>query len=337
MNSSITPPLKPVFFCLVLVALWAGVHPLAVEADDSKGTLTLTLDNDLFASGTDRHYTHGTQMAYVSDTYMPAWLDTALSILPFHSAGDESRLSWALGQQMYTPSDLDATQLIVDDRPYAGWLYSSFGVLSESTHNSNRHVDVLELIVGVVGPDSGAENTQKAIHKLLDSDEPMGWDNQLDDEVTADLRYQRKWSLRLVDNYIDVLPFTGFTLGSSQRRVSTGFTFRLGSGLNTDYGPPLIHPKEGTASYFKPNQSFYWYLFVGAQGEYVDYNIFLDGNRDGDSHSVDREEWLGNVQAGAVMGAGNWRVAVTNLFVTREFATQEQSDEYGSISVSYRF
>ncbi|KJS09278.1 MAG: hypothetical protein VR73_02885 [Gammaproteobacteria bacterium BRH_c0] len=311
--------------------------PVIAQAGDSKGTFTLALDNDLFASGADRHYTHGTEIAYVSDTYMPSWVDSAINILPFHQEGDEARLSRSLGQQMYTPTDIETTALVTDDRPYAGWLYTSIGVLSESKQEDHRHVDLLELIVGTVGPDSGAASTQKAIHKVIGSDEPMGWDNQLDDEVTADLRYQRKWALRLVDNYIDVLPFASFTLGSSQRRVGTGFTVRLGSGLNTDYGPPLIHPKEGSASYFKPNQSFYWYLFVGAQGEYVDYNIFLDGNRDGDSHSVEREDWVGNVQAGAVLGAGNWRISLTNLFLSREFETQEESDEYGSIAISYRF
>lgn len=321
------------------LALYAAVAVLPVSglAEDSKGTLTLALENDLFAADSDHHYTHGTEIAYVSDTYMPSWMDSILGILPFHQKGNDARISWSLGQQMYTPGDLDSTALIVDDRPYAGWTYTSFGVLSESSQHSNRHVDILELIVGIVGPNSGAEKTQRAFHKIFDSDRPRGWDNQLDNEITADVRYQRKWAWPLVDNRIDVLPFGSFTLGSSQRRASAGFTFRMGSGLNADYGPPLIHPKEGSSSYFNASQTFYWYLFIGAQGEFVDYNIFLDGNRDGDSHSVDREEWVGNIQVGAVLGAGNWRLSLTNLFQSREFETQDDTDEYGSIAVSYRF
>lgn len=310
---------------------------LPALANDSKGTLTLSLENDLFASGNDRHYTHGTEIAYVSDTFMPELVMNTINLLPFHDEGDEARLSWSLGQQMYTPANLHEEELIADDRPYAGWLYMSLGVLSESTRNHHRHTDILELIVGVVGPDSGAENTQKALHKVLDSDKPRGWDNQLHNETTVDLRYQREWAISLVDNHIDILPFAGFTAGSSQRRAGLGLTARLGSGLNADYGPPLIHPKEGAASYFKPDQGFYWYLFAGVQGEYVDYNIFLDGNRDGDSHSVEPEEWVGNAQAGLVLGAGNWRISLTNLFLTREFEGQGEPDEYGSISVSYRF
>ncbi|MFA5496054.1 MAG: lipid A deacylase LpxR family protein [Porticoccaceae bacterium] len=327
---------SPLLRQLVLYTALA-VSPASALAGDSKGTFTLALENDLFAAGSDSHYTHGTEIAYVSDTYMPGWMDSVLGVLPFHRDGDDARISWSLGQQMYTPADLDSTALIVDDRPYAGWTYTSLGVLSESQHDSKRHVDILELIVGIVGPDSGAEKTQRAIHKILDSDRPRGWDNQLGNEITADLRYQRKWAWPLIDNRIDVLPFGSFTLGSSQRRASAGFTFRVGSGLNADYGPPLIHPKEGSSSYFKASQVFYWYLFIGAQGEFVDYNIFLDGNRDGDSHSVDREEWIGNIQAGAVVGAGNWRISLTNLFLSREFKTQDEPDEYGSIAVSYRF
>lgn len=317
------------------VLLMASAVP-AVAWDD-KGTLTLALENDLFSSGDDRHYTHGTQIAYVSDTFMPGWVEATLGALSFKDKGDEARFSWSLGQKMFTPENISRSELIEDDRPYAGWLYTSFGFVSESRGTGIGHVDSMELILGVVGPDSGVESTQKAVHKLIDSPEPKGWKNQLDDEVTADLRYQREWSISLLPGYADVLPFVGVTLGSSQRRASTGFTFRLGSGVNGDYGPPLIRPREGGTSHFKPHQPFYWYLFAGAQGEYVDYNIFLDGNRDGNSHSVERREWLGNAQAGAVVGAGNWRLSLTNLWLSREFEGQDAPDEYGSIAVSYRF
>jgi hypothetical protein len=310
---------------------------LATLADDGKGTLTLALENDLFASGGDEHYTHGTEIAYVSDTYMPGWFERAAALLPFHDKDDETRFSWSLGQQMYTPDNLQAETVIADDRPYAGWLYTSLGLVSESRESGDRHVDTVELVVGLVGPDSGAENTQKAIHKVLDSDTPKGWDNQLDDEVTVDLRYQREWTITLVDDHLDMLPATGFTLGSSQRRAQAGLTLRIGDGLDADYGPPLIRPRTVGSHYFRSPQPFYWYVFAGARGQYVDYNIFLNGNRDGDSHSVEPREWVGSVQAGAVMGWDGWRISITNIFQSREFEKQDDPDEFGSIAVSYRF
>src|SRR5690606_18493192 len=101
---------------------------------------------------------------------------------------------------------------------------------------------------------------------------------------------QREWIMPLLPG-VDVVPRIGTTLGSSQRNAGLGFTLRFGSGLGSDAGPPLIRPAATGSHFFHAEQPFYWYLFAGAHGRYVDYNVFLDGNRDGDSHSVEREDW----------------------------------------------
>jgi hypothetical protein len=306
------------------------------HASDTKGTLSFTLENDLFGAGEDEHYTHGTSLSYVSDTYMPRWLRAGAVALPFIDEDDDIRMSWSLGQQIYTPNDIERRELIVDDRPYAGWLYASLGFLADNGHRSIRHVDNIDLIVGLVGPDSGAESAQRRVHEWTDSDEPRGWDNQLDDEVTFDVLYQRQWMLPLIEDNLDIVPRVALNLGTAMRDAGVGFTVRMGSGIGSDFGPPLIRPSASGSRYFKPNQAFYWYLFIGAHGRYVDHNLFLDGNDDGDSHSVDKEEWVGDVQAGAVMGWGNWRITVTNIIRSREFEGQDQPDEFGAIAVSYR-
>lgn len=302
---------------------------------DGKGSLTVALENDLFGAGTDRHYTHGTEITYVSDTYQPEWLLKAASWMPFYDTNTETRLVGTLGQQIYTPANTETEALIPDDRPYAGWLYLSVGLLTDNRATAG-FVDQLDVVIGQVGPDSGAESVQRTVHKWVDSEEANGWDNQLHNETTIDLQYQRSWMLPLVDNNIDIVPHAGITLGTARRDVQAGFTFRLGSGVASDFGPPLIRPSGAGGQYFKPNQSFYWYLFAGANGRYVDHNIFLDGNRDGDSHSVDKEEWVGDLQAGLVLGGGNWRVTLTEIVRSREFKGQDDHDEFGAIAVTYR-
>lgn len=316
--------------------------PVSALAADSKGTLSVVLENDLFGAGTDEHYTHGTEINYVSDTYQPGWLKSFADTIGLYDDGDELRVAWSLGQQMYTPSNIETTELVVDDRPYAGWLYTSFGLTSDSRvraeqNDSVRTIDRFEVILGIVGPDSRAEEAQRAVHNATDSDEPQGWDNQLDNEGTIDLAYQREWLVPLVASYVDVVPRAGITLGTSQRFAGLGATLRVGSGINSDAGPPLMRPTATGSYYFKPTQRFYWYLFAGAHGRYVDHNIFLDGNTNGDSHSVEKEEWVGEVQAGLVAGVGNWRMTVTEIVRSREFVGQDEPDEFGSVAVSYRF
>ncbi|WP_439134671.1 lipid A deacylase LpxR family protein [Pseudomaricurvus sp.] len=321
-----------------VTALSAALCSPGSLAADSKGTFSLSWENDLFTTSNDDNYTNGLQLSYVSDTYMPDWLAATSALLPFADSSDDLRMTVSLGQKIYTPRDLSRTDVIQNDRPYAGWLYLSAGLLADSySKGSVRHVDSLQLIVGTVGPNSGAESVQTQVHDWTDSEEPMGWDNQLDNEVTVDLRYQHQWMIPVIDGNVDIVPQVSTMLGSSQRNVGTGLAIRFGSGLQSDFGPPLIDPDNTGGDYFKPDQSFYWYVFAGAYGRYVDYNIFLEGNRDGDSHSVEPEEWVGDLQAGLVMGAGNWRFTMTNIFRTEEFEGQEDGDQYGSVSASYRF
>jgi hypothetical protein len=324
---------------VISLGVLAAAYPApAKSADDNNGALTIAFENDLFGKGTDEHYSHGTEITYVSDTYQPEWLQGMASGIGLFEPGDDLRVVWSLGQQMYTPSDTARTDLIVDDRPYAGYLYTSLGMFTDSQQRARfRSINRLEFILGQVGPDSYAEDVQRKIHKITDSREPKGWDNQLHNETTFDVQYQREWIIPLVANYVDIVPRIGATVGTSQRNVGTGFTLRVGSGLNSDAGPPLIRPSATGSHYFKPNQSFYWYLFAGAHGRYVDHNIFLDGNRDGDSHSVDKKEWVGDVQGGAVMGWDAWRITLTEIYRSREFDGQDDPDEFGSIAVSYRF
>ena len=305
-------------------------------AADEKGSLTVALENDMFGAGTDKHYTHGTEITYVSDTYQPQWFLNLASWMPFYQNNSETRFVWSLGQQIYTPADISKKELQPHDRPYAGWLYSSFGLVTDNRVQSHS-VDKLEVVIGYVGRGSGAESVQRTVHKWTDSEEAKGWDNQLDPEVTVDLQYQREWILPLVSNYIDVVPRTAITLGTARRDVGAGFSLRLGSGLESDYGPPLIRPAAAGTQYFKPNQSFYWYIFAGAHGRYVEHNIFLDGNTDHDSHSVRKNSWVGEAQAGLVLGWENWRATLTEIVRTREFEGQDDTDEFGAIAISYRF
>lgn len=326
---------------LILPAVLAastGFASSAALAGDSKGTLSVSFENDMFTTSNDDNYTHGTELSYVSDTYMPNWLRATSGILPFADDNDDVRMVVNFGQQIYTPRNIAEEQLIVDDRPYAGWLFLSLGLLADSASQTRiRKLEKLELIVGTVGPDSGAEDAQTWVHEQTDSTMPEGWDHQLHNEVTYDLRYQYQWMVPVINDYIDFVPQVNMMAGSSQRNIGLGMALRIGSGLRSDFGPPLIYPSASGSGYFKPDQSFYWYFYAGAYCRYVNYNIFLDGNRDGNSHSVDKRDWVGDVQAGLVVGAGNWRLALANIERTIEFESQDERDQYGSLTVSYRF
>jgi lipid A 3-O-deacylase len=333
------PYLLAVFAATTLLCctdVYADVALLPRNQDD-KAIWTAALENDYFA-GEDNGYTNGVRFSYISpETDIPWWIDTAASHVPFFAEGGHKRYSFAVGQSMYAPDDLTQKGLILDDRPYAGYLYGSVGLLADKGYR----LDNLQLTLGVVGESSLAAQTQNEWHKFGGFTDPQGWDNQLRDELGVVLTYERKW--RALYEFspfglgADVSPFMGGSLGNVHTNLSTGATFRLGYDLPADYGPPLIQPSITGSDFFVPTNTIGWYVFAGFEGRAVARNIFLDGNTFKDSHSVDKENFVGGFQTGIAFTYMNTRLAYTHIFRTREFEQQNNPDEYGAVTLSYRF
>ncbi|GGB51170.1 membrane protein [Tistrella bauzanensis] len=312
-------------------------QPVDMAHDAEGGTFSLVFENDV-VSNTDRHYTNGFRLSYMTAPGQePEWLRKAAGLLPYTGFGGDIRVVWSLGQSMYTPGDTSLANPLLSDRPYAGWLYGSVGVVAET----GGVLDQLELSLGVVGPSSLAEQTQKTIHDLIDSDDPQGWDTQLKDEPAIQLTYQKSWRALAAGSALgfaaDVTPHAGFALGNVFTYANTGFTMRVGQDLPRDYGPPRISPSLPGSTYFRPTSNWGWYLFAGVDGRAVAQNIFLDGNTWKDSRSVDKKPLVGDLQAGLAITIGGTRFGYTHIFRTKEFDGQDEGDQFGAFSVSFNF
>jgi hypothetical protein len=336
-------PLLAGSFSLLLLACpaWAGhVH----DGPDKAGVLSVQVENDLWGEGSDRHYTHGTRLSYLSSEEVPKWLLRSAAYVPMFSRSGSLRTSYSIGQSIFTPEDIRNRDLIEDDRPYAGWLYCGIGLISDhsvrdGSIQSNR-LDSLELNIGLIGPESFAGDTQTAVHDVIGSPRPHGWKHQLRNEPGVMLIYDRQWQAQyLFDVWglgVDMSPNVGGALGNVMTYLTAGATLRFGKDLPSDYGPPLIRPSLAGSGFFHPQEDFGWYLFAGAAGRLVLYNVFLDGNTFTDRHSVDREPWVGDLQVGLAVTWGDYRLSFTNIFRSDEFKEQSSSTEFGSISLSVR-
>lgn len=303
---------------------------------DSKGIISFVLENDYFA-GKDDGYTNGFRASYLSsETEIPNWINRIGDLLPFFAKDGHKRYSLSLGQSMYAPSDLRESELMLDDRPYAGCLFGSVGLLAD---NGNR-LDNLLLTLGVVGPISLAAQTQDFVHHAIGSIDPKGWDNQLKNEPGVILTYERKWrSLYELSPFgwgLDITPHIGASVGNIHTNATAGLTLRVGYDLPVDYGPPLLRPSLPGSDFFLPSNELGWYLFSGAEGRAVVRNIFLDGNTISSSHSVQKKIFVGGVQTGIAVFYKNVRIAYTHIWRTREFEKQTNIDEFGAVTFSYR-
>jgi lipid A 3-O-deacylase len=350
-------------FAMSAVAAYAQQDIRCLDTDSPfnlvkkyEGTYKFTLDNDLFANS-DRDYTNGVKMAwsspnlrsFVDDPCLPPILQQVGrafdSIYPIRISKEEieGNMTFTLGQAMFTPRDRARTDLIVDDRPYAGWTYLGFGFNTRSSYR----LDSYEINLGVVGPWSRAKESQDFIHRLRGIEKFNGWTNQLGNEFGAQLVFERKYRADFFDGEkrrtgfgLDVIPHAGLSLGNVATYANAGFEIRAGWGLPDDFGTSPIRPAgDNSAPRAKLGGDQFTrdlgaHVFISADGRAVARNIFLDGNTFRESHSVKRKPLVADVAAGVAFNVKKYKIAFVRVFRTREFDGQLTTPRYGSITIS---
>jgi hypothetical protein len=302
-----------------------------------KGTFSILIENDKF-TGTDRHYTNGILLSYLSGKDdVPDWLHPATKWLPGISEEAALRTGYVFGQSIFTPDDTDTREFIPDQRPYAGWLYGGIALIAET----EDRLDTWELDLGIVGPSAQAEEVQNGFHQLIGVNEAKGWANQIDDEFGYAFVYERKWrnlwEYRLTGYGVDIIPHMGGSIGNVGTFLNVGATLRLGNDLTNDFGAPRIRPSLPGSNFFLPKDEFGWYLFAGVDGRAVAYNIFLDKNPPTGELEIDKNTFVGDLQAGLVMNILGTRLAYSYVYRTKEYDQQDEPDHFGSISLSLNF
>lgn len=316
-------------------------------------TFNLYFENDLFGE-TDQNYTNGIRASWISpdtrsyqdDPAFPAWVRAVNQRLRFfnHAEADlQHNLVISFGQLMYTPGNIDATELVVTERPYAGYLYGGFAYHTRS----NSQLDTIEINIGIIGPAALGEEAQDFIHELRGFDKFKGWDNQLRNEPGLQLLYEhkRRWagSLSASLNH-DFIAHGGLSLGNVASYVNFGGEYRIGRVLPDDFGTSAVRPGGDNSAPGRLDQRLngrsFWHgmhLFVSFDARAVGYDIFLDGNTWRHSHSVDKERFVADLSAGVSLLLGRWKVSYAQVIRTREFRQQAHHHNYGSLSLSYSF
>jgi hypothetical protein len=332
--------------------------PASATEDENRSIYTIQIENDVFnrLSPTDRDYTNGVRFGWLSPaiTEMPVGL-VALTTLPtfFGEAASDSvirRFGVSVGQNIYTPADTFTSQPIYNDRPYAGWLYASFALQytykrhdQKTGVNEPVRLDTLQVDLGLIGPAAGGEFVQNNFHNLIGVAQAYGWANQLHNEPTIGLTFERRWRTGravLIEDpklEVDFIPRIGASLGNVAIFADIGGTMRIGKNLRDDFGPTRARPSLPGSEAFIGDGSFGWYLFAGIDGQAVGRNIFLDGNTDGYSLRVSHRPFVGEAQAGLALTWGGVRLSYTQVLRTPEFYERDRFTQFGSINVTFRY
>jgi hypothetical protein len=298
-------------------------------------TFNFRYENDHYGNQ-DQGYSSGLRWQFGSRNVAHDDCDSGPVRLARHVLGwaipenpDELNLLAGVEHHVYTPNDRFRTDLILDDRPYAGWLFTTWGLRARTDNELVRSY----VNIGVVGPAAGGEQVQNFIHRILGRPRFSGWDNQLHNELGLQWVYDRAYRFELRSGSrlnIDAIPHWGGSLGNVATYAEAGSELRIGPNLPDDFGMIPVSAADGETG-LRP------YFFITANSRLVAHDIFLDGNTFGDSHSVDKKNFVGEYGFGVAVHVGGLQVSFTRLHRTREFDGQKELPSYGSLNFTHSF
>lgn len=311
--------------------------PVIAHAD----SLNIAWDNDLL-TGSDRGYTNGVKLSYLTATAdnphkksstLARYAADSLGFLPgiVHPEKKQA-LAFSLRQLMVTPADITADEPKLNDLPYAGYLSASTTMWSWDANTITGY----GVHLGIVGPESGAEASQKWVHKLTGSEKPKGWNYQLGTDVVGGV--QASHARKIVssgspDSLEQEVSLIGSaTLSSFRTNGRVGMVWRMGQHLPANFIPDYA----GTASTIGLPGALSarsgWSLFIGLGLEYVPYS-YLDENSD----PYQFDESLVQGQAG-IGGTWQWnqlQLALILRATTGEEDSNKDNFSFGTVSMTW--
>ena len=326
------------------------------------GMFGMTVENDWFDGydfkGGDRYYTSGLGLTWVSP-----WSDAPEGALFSHltqlprleGPGYRYYTDFSIHQSIYTPADTNSKQAAENDHPYAGLLYLEQAYHVVGPQRDWKHSLIADL--GLAGPYAFGRDVQNGFHDLIGY-RSYGWGNQIHNEPILLLSYageRRLWKWRGESFGADVFAHGGAGAGNFRTYTNAGAELQFGWNLGDKSANFLNRPGRGTLASLpyeedarrpsaSPGGERQVYFFVIADGEFVFYDITLDGNTLKDGARVEKNPGVARV----IYGMGiNFKknliftegVNLKAAFVreTERFKDQKGPQSYGSFNVEIPF
>jgi lipid A 3-O-deacylase len=288
----------------------AALHRAAIAQAPS--SLTLRVDNDAFDfwmlpwNRPDEQYSSGVHITYDGGD-APWWSRRFVGGAACTVRSTSCRTQrLEIGQDIYTPArSADDPIAAPGSRRNAGWLY-----LSQSARAlDGGHSDELTVTVGVTGPPSLGEFTQKLAHSAAPAlNRPADWSDQIAFEPGVIVRYEQRWRAVISEHSIglDIIPRWAASLGNVSTAAELGAEMRIGWHLR--------HP------WLPADGPWTLALVAGTSGRAVARDLFLDGNTFRADHDVGHETFVGSGDVGVELRFRRLLLAYRAVNDTRAYA-----------------
>lgn len=217
-------------------------------------------DDFLFLANRDEQYTGGLAFEYMRGLKKQKSAPGILNPFP------ESKryFTSAFGSYLFTPYNVSDSLIILNDRPFSSYIYSSIGYVAYNKTRKKRLS--AELYLGIMGSPLPGE-VQDLIHQVGESKPPSGWGNRLLSTETLipnlNINYQ-KTIFRLGEiyvlpiNWIEIAEVFKLNAGFYMNNISGGMKVTVFKNppaywfQNSSNKDPLMTKKTRFSAYFMP-------------------------------------------------------------------------------------
>ena len=157
---------------------------------------------------TDRYFTNGNSLEVY---FLPArslFIEKLFFRMPC-SPTRNNNFGVGFNMHMFTPQDITVSTIQVGDRPYAGLAYFSFKCISNEFATADRVTT--EYSVGVIGKRSYQKEIQTWFHRVIDLPKPMGWDNQIGDDLAVNIKVDYEKGVFRPNKNLEVIGMIGIS------------------------------------------------------------------------------------------------------------------------------
>ena len=239
--------IKKIKYFITLLTL-LGSSSVAVEMQISYDQFSLNADNDALGGNTDQYYTNGIHAEF---SYHRRATKGSASLDDIKKAGSplfyffwkpiaggqvqEMYQGFGFGQDLYTPTNIQKTEVVAGDHPYSAWSYFSLFWGLNKEQNGREIKQRLEFQLGGIGRNANGGPAQIVVHDYVapQSPRPQGW-GQLTHGETG-LRLRHKYQNLSAVRYKTKSGFEiNWNLGNVKTDLSAGLVLQMGRFNNKE-------------------------------------------------------------------------------------------------------
>lgn len=284
-------------------------------------------DNDVYISyNQDRYYSNGIFFSYryLSNT---------------EHKPEKKIYQYQLGHHIYTPFKATIIDVSEHDRPFAGYLYGSFGL-----ENFYKNQDILKLSIqiGTIGSSAFGKELMKVAHGVLGYKEAVGWKHQIANAFALNMEVSYIKPLFITtDNNFDINWYNNAKVGTVFTDISTGLYTRIGFKPLQNLVNSIAFDGNLNNKTTKYNNEGEVFLYAKPVFTYVAYDATIEGSFLNENspvtYNIKHFKFSGEVGIRFTSNRFNYGYAVHFHSKKLKSIRVPNTNFYGSLLLNYQF